>query len=294
MYLKQNVKPLKTPLILQSHNIACKANWFNDCPLGYKKHLYDDIFIRRYVKIFFSRWSKMHNFKVLGSLYIFRTLGKLYINLSFFNPIVNFSPKKNFHGKGLVEEKILVSFGDKTKIEPIAKYKKQLLFSLFSYRLEELLNVQVFFKVYNICNTYAFQGRLMKTILTRLVKRFSYGRKQFDNGSLYINTISILVHILKFKRPDSLILANYIALVLTKLQRHTHFLIFIKKIIQSIQRIFVFGGVRILISGKLNGFSRATSKYIQAGRVTTQCKDLFYSRADANSFTRGGKMGVKV
>ena len=89
-------------------------------------------------------------------------------------------------------------------------------------------------------------------------------------------------------------LANYISSVLPLIQKHTQFLMFIKSILQSVKKLFKFSGVKILLSGKLNGFSRAQSKQIQVGSVPLQSIKFSYITGDAHSFTSAGKIGVKV
>ena len=89
-------------------------------------------------------------------------------------------------------------------------------------------------------------------IILFLNNKFSYFRHQFRDD-VYSNTITVMVHLLKFKKPDSSILANYIASVLPFLYRHTSFLAFLKKLIQTLQNFFVFNGLKIFLSGNLMG-----------------------------------------
>ncbi|RAN67540.1 hypothetical protein B5P43_36920, partial [Bacillus sp. SRB_336] len=88
--------------------------------------------------------------------------------------------------------------------------------------------------------------------------------------------------------------ANFIAAILPSVQKHTLFLLFLKKLLQNIQKIFKFNGVQILISGKLNGLSRAQSKQIQIGCVSFQSVCLPFIEGFSSSFTQAGKIGVKL
>lgn len=291
MFLKQSVNPSPTSSS-QNFQVNWKANWFTEFSSNYKRCIYEDIFIRKYVKSFFFRWSKLSRHKVIGSLHLFRTLGKIYLNVFFFYP--NFRTKKIITPlkKSLTKKPFPTAI--KTKTKPIIKYKKQLIALVFFYNLEKLLGVQVFFKFRNICNSVTpSTSKLITKIITALSSKFSYFRHQFRDD-IYSNTIAVLVHLFKFKKPDSSLLANYIASVLPFIYRHTSFLAFLKKLIQTLQSFFVFRGSKIFLSGKLNALSRAQSKYIQVGCVTLQSSDFPYTKGISSSFTRAGKIGVKV
>jgi ribosomal protein S3 len=126
-----------------------------------------------------------------------------------------------------------------------------------------------------------------------LIIKLAYLKHQVSSG-IYLSTLSILVHIFKFCKPDSLLLANFIAHIFKSFHKHARFLLFLKKVLLHIYNIFQFTGVKILITGKLNGFSRAQSKQLQIGQISLQTYDLpvYYGAADA--FTRAGKIGIKV
>lgn len=107
-------------------------------------------------------------------------------------------------------------------------------------------------------------------------------------------TIQFLLNLFKFRTPDGVLLANFISVILPSVQKHTQFLGFVKWILQILQKIFKFNGVKIFLSGKLNGFSRAQSKQIQVGNVTLQSFNTPYVEGGAQAFTSSGKIGVKV
>ena len=202
----------------------------------------------------------------------------------------SFSSKKK---SKLIKQEVLFS---NSTVKPVFKCKKHLTILLFFYQLEKIIGKKIFFKFRNICVSL-FNSKLTSSSIFKLysflINKFLYFKYQFKEEN-YLNTIMFLVHLFKFKRPDSLLLASYISSILPFLQKHTQFLLFIKRILQILQKIFIFGGVRILIAGKLNGFSRSQSKQIQIGRVTLQSSDLFYSDGYSQAFTTAGKIGVKV
>lgn len=176
------------------------------------------------------------------------------------------------------------------------KCKKQLFGISLFYQLENILGVQIFFKFTNICNS--FSGATLTSsvdkLITFLFRKFSFFRTQFIRSDLYYNSIIFFIHLFKFKKPDGLLLSNYLAYALRFIQRHTYFLIFLKKILQIVHRVFNLKGVKILVSGKLNNLTRAQSKQIQVGSVPLQTMDTPYVQESSESFTRLGKIGIKI
>lgn len=285
MFLKQNVNH-----ILLNTKTSWKSTWFVKSSFNYKKHIYEDIFIRKYVSSFFFKWSKFFIYKVLGSIYLFRTYGKLYINTYFFYPTLK---KKSLKRKIKTTQEVV--FKD-LAIKPTSKYKKYIGILLFFYNLEKILGVQIFFKYKNICTSLA-NSKLTTSVLLKvnnfLLSKFVQFKYQFKE-EIYLTTIQFLLNLFKYNSPDGLLLANFISVILPITQKHNQFLGFVKRILQILQKIFKFNGVKILLSGKLNGFSRAQSKQIQVGSVTLQSFNISYIEGYAQAFTNAGKIGVKI
>lgn len=287
MFLRQNVNTIK------NYKTSWKSNWFVKDPFYYKRHIYEDIFIRKYVSSFFFKWSKFFIYKVLGSVYLFRTYGKLNIVAYLFYPIIR---QKSNTFKKRVKLKKEFFYKNLTLVKPVAKYKKHLTVLLFFYQLEKILGVQIFFKFRNICTSLIGSKITAVSVLKLnnfLVNKFTYFRFQFKE-ELYLHTIAFLLNFFKFKVPDGTLLANYISSILPFVQKHNQLLIFIKRILCTLKKIFKFNGVKILLSGKLNGFSRAQSKQIQVGCVPLQNIKLSYIEGYSSAFTNAGKIGVKV
>jgi hypothetical protein len=227
---------------------------------------------------------------------LLRTFGKLHIRVSFFYPnagkygtkIQSSVPSKNI-------QKASFKVKNLPGIQPLLKCKKQLLGISLFYQLERILGVQVFFKFTNICNpfTQVAPNSLTGELVHFLVRKLTFFRIQFKSD-LYCNTIMFFTHLFKFTKPDGLLFANYLAYVLRFVQRHTYFLVFLKKILQILYRVFKFRGVKILLSGKLNSLTRAQTKQIQVGRVPLQTINIPYIKTSAESFTRAGKIGINV
>lgn len=277
-------------------NLLWKSTWFNQTESHFKIHIYEDIFIRKYISSFFCKWSKVLTFKVIGSIYVNRTFGKLFIKVFFFYPIIS-SPllTKTYKISPKINQKELFSSKLNFDVRPILKCKKHLFTFSLLYSLEHLLGVQVFFKFINICNPYSKESKFLSTvqICNLLSNKLVFFKNHFKLNIFY-NSINFFVNLFKFKHPDSLLFANYLARILCLLQRHTHFLSFLKKILQNLYHIFKFRGVKILLSGNLNGFNRAQTKQIQVGSVPLQSIKTSYLVGFAESFTRLGKIGINI
>ena len=123
--------------------------------------------------------------------------------------------------------------------------------------------------------------------------RFAHFKHSFSS-SLYKVTLLCLVHLFKFKKPDSTLFSRYLATLLPFMQKHTFFLVFLKKVLYTLQKFFKFEGVKVIISGKLNGFSRAQSKKIQVGCIPLQTLSIPHDKSSDQAFTSSGKIGIKV
>ena len=134
---------------LRRFKVDWKSNWFVKSSFNFKKHIYEDIFIRKYVSSFFLKWSKFYTYKVLGSFYLFRTFGKLYMNMYFFYPMLR--QKSNIFKKRMKLKRAI--FLKDSNVKPITKCKKHLVILFLFYQLEKMLGVQTFFKFKNICTS---------------------------------------------------------------------------------------------------------------------------------------------
>lgn len=293
MFTKKNLKQPWTT------NIVWQSTWFTQTPKRYRCHIYEDLFLRKYITSFFFKWSKFSTFKVIGTIQILRTFGKLLVKVSFFypsTPVLNYVTKAKLTHSSKNFRKVPFLVKNVPDIQPLMKCRKQLWGVYFFYKLEEILGVQVFFKFTNICNPFfkgSNQNALVLEATNILLTKLTFFRNHFK-FNLYCLTINFCIHLFKFSKPDSLLFANYVSQVLRYVQRHTYFLVFLKKVLQVVHRIFKFRGIRILLTGKLNSLPRAQTKQIQIGSVPLQTIATPFTQASAVSFTRAGKIGVTL
>nr|SYZ47147.1 7bb486cc-2469-45ce-a2b7-687f3daf5ce3-CDS [Plasmodiophora brassicae] len=296
MYIKRNGKH---KVIYQK--FLFKSNWFVKKSLEYCRHIYEEIFVRKYVNFFLSRWTKARKRRVVGTVRLFWVLGKLYVNFLFFYPIreeekrkKNFQYKSKKTKKRKDRKKILATLG--TVMKPIHKCRVQLRSIMFLYVLEFLLKRQIFYKFVNICVVgYKEWKKNLSTLLRVVSDSFKRFRLRFNKDvGIYRNTLVFLVHALKYKIPDAKLIANYIAPILSKIYKHLSFLSFLSKVLKEIWKYFRFKGIKILLAGKLNGFSRARTKHIQIGSVASKNSPLILGYGFAEAITRAGIIGVKI
>lgn len=189
-----------------------------------------------------------------------------------------------------------VVFFKNSNVKPVNKYKKHIVILFLFYQLEKILGMQIFFKFRNIC-MFIFNSSLTTLMMLKinnfLINKFIMFKHYFKE-EIYLNTIMFLLNLFKFRIPDGTLLANYIASILPFVKKHNQFLSFIKRILQILQKVFKFNGVKLLLSGKLNGFSRAQSKQVQIGCVPLQSFNFSYIEGYSHAYTNAGKIGVKV
>lgn len=254
------------------------SNWFSE-DKNYKVFIYEDIFIRKYISSFITKFNKTK--KVLGSIYIFRTYGKLYIKLFYFNSF-------NIQRSILKKKRVFIRKFSLRKVRPINKYKKQLLLLKLFFNLEKVLNYQIYYRFINIFNLRKNDKKLIQFFYYKL-------RKYRISKSVLLDTSKFLINLFSFKTPDGFLLASFISHNLCFLAKHSFFLMFFidfLKIILSLYKHVI--GVKIVISGKLNGFSRSQVKKMQVGRIPLQTWQVNNNYGFSESFTKYGKLGIKV
>jgi hypothetical protein len=160
------------------------------------------------------------------------------------------------------------------------------------YNLEKFLKYQIYYKLVNIFSVVCLKKRERKLqfFFNKKLKRF-----RNRNRLIFLTVISFVKNLFSFKQPDSLLLAKFLSSQLQMLYRHTPFISFIQEVLNLICLVYNHVlGIRLSFSGKLNGFSRATVKKIQIGQVPLQTINIHNVYGFSESFTKYGKLGIKV
>jgi len=115
------------------------------------------------------------------------------------------------------------------------------------------------------------------------------------NKLSFLSTLFFIKNLFFFKQPDSLLLAKFLSFQIHALHRHTPFILFVQEVLRLVCGVYNHVlGVKLIFSGKLNGFSRATIKKIQVGQVPLQTIVIQNIFGFSESFTKYGKLGIKI
>jgi ribosomal protein S3 len=226
----------------------------------------------------YNYWSQWHKFKRVGSLkYSFKAVA------------LRLKLKNSYRFR---RDKIL-EFYKKTK----QSYYSNKLVIQFLKSLTEYLNISGYFTVSLTCK------HINKNLITQLnkknskiIKRVIPQLRRYQNSSYFKDGLNILFQSMVNKQSQKLI-AEYIALELSKLKKHSFFFRFIQTALtllykQEFSRIY---GIKIQIKGRINGTPRSKKKTISIGKSIKNLS-IFYNinYHESTAFTKNGSLGVKV
>lgn len=193
------------------------------------------------------------------------------------NIIIYFFDLKTYKKK--IRKKKLISFII-TKILPI---------SLSLYTKNHQINI----KTKNLNNKYKLNSKKNEeSKYNKIIKTF----KRFLKDRYYRNLIKIMIIVICEKNSSSL-LSEYISICVNKhRKRHGYLLFILKKCFNTLisSKFSKIKGVKIEISGRINGAPRAKTKRVQVGSVPLQSFDSSISYHNSTSYTLNGSFGVKV
>ena len=143
----------------------------------------------------------------------------------------------------------------------------------------------------------SFENKLRKSKTAnfefkKFIKKFKYFRN-YPNKSKIIKTCFIALH----NKNSSTILAKYLSYLLSDPKiRHTSVLPFLNKILILLLplKLSKILGLKIMISGRFNGFSRSKKKFLKIGELPLKSFDSDIKYSKEISYTPNGTFGVKV
>jgi ribosomal protein S3 len=112
--------------------------------------------------------------------------------------------------------------------------------------------------------------------------------------SVWLNTLVLGLSLLRFETFDATLLANFISSVINRGTAHSSFLLFLKKLFKILRRVFYFKGLKVLLTGKVDGLRRAHFLRLIVGLVSKQSLAVPASYSFSTSFTCKGVIGIKV
>ena len=127
-----------------------------------------------------------------------------------------------------------------------------------------------------------------------LKKKFLFLRR-YSKNKFFKESLNIVFIITKIKNPAK-ILAEFLALQISLLKRHNHFLIFLKTLLILFinSKFSKIKGIKIVINGRFNGAPRAKNRLILIGNIPIQTIDNLIDYHQTTSYTKNGTFGVKI
>lgn len=174
--------------------------------------------------------------------------------------------------------------------------KKNLSYYVVTKILPVSLNLYIKNKKINIklkSLNNSFLSKVQKKMVSKLhFKKF----KKILKNRLYKDLLKIMF-ISVYEKNSSKLLADIIAIYISK-HKKKHY--YIMSILKNYFNLIIFSkfskikGLKIKISGRLNGAPRANNKIIQIGSIPLQSFNSSISYHSATSYTPNGSFGVKV
>jgi ribosomal protein S3 len=234
---------------------------------------------------FYRFWAQTRKFKNLGSSKQYSDA--LYLNTAFKNSYrVTRNKNLAFYKKPKLLFPTSESFVSNNK---------------FAYRfiksLNEYLNINDHYTIVLTCK------HINKNLITQLnkkdskiIKRVMPQLRRYQNNSYFNDGINLLFQSVINKQSQKLI-AEYIAVELGKLKRHSFFFRFIQTAFtlfykQKFSKIY---GIKIQIKGRLNGNPRSKKKIINIGKSIKNLSLLYnINFSESTAHTKNGSFGVKI
>jgi len=175
--------------------------------------------------------------------------------------------------------------------------------SLFINKIVNLLNNYTknklnFYIIIKNIHKYFIQLKLFYRY--NLIKKRIYAKiKKYGNKYNILETLLQIFFVIITKSNSAKLLANYISHILKfKMYKKDHLklLKLFKTIIQLIlkTKISIVAGIKIILSGRLNGFSRSRTRYLQFGMMPLNTFNVNINYASRTAYTINGTLGVKV
>nr|QYC61839.1 ribosomal protein S3 [Actinocyclus sp. mgcode 4] len=175
--------------------------------------------------------------------------------------------------------------------------------SLFINKIIKVLNEYTknklnFYLIIQNVKKYLIQ---LKTFFTYnwVKKRVVAKIKKFANKYNMLKTLLQIFFIVITKPNSAKLLSSYISYIFrfkAYKKDHLKFFKLFKTIIQTIlnSKISIISGIKIILSGRINGFSRSRTRYFQHGNMPLNTFNVKIDYASNTAFTVNGTLGIKV
>lgn len=278
-------------------------------------YIFQDIEIKKYIDKFFQQYNLLvhscrinrsnENLEIFISYYI--TLKSLVFihKINFDQKFIIKQRKKNYRKSKKATLKSLQKKLPKTRLWIIKKLKNKIKYtnqnydlnSFISYLLKSLsvftnqqLNITIVLQNINKGLSLRLKNHKSQLFRKTVIKLRKYYSSVFFKE--YINILCILV----LKKNSAKLLSELIAFQFSVIKRHNFFLNFLKRSLTLMvnSKFSLINGIKLLISGRINGRPRSSSRIIQIGKVPLQTFDAKIDYFQSTAFTLYGTFGVKV
>jgi len=201
--------------------------------------------------------------------------------------------KKKFYTKRLfcIKKKKVNFFFNKLKTKKellLNKFSKQIFDTLKIYFCNKM-NFMLIFQKFNKGYSLRLTNKELKSFKIILIKL-----RNFLKFNFFKDILNILIIIVKKKKTINL-LTEYISFQISVLKQHNFFLRFLKIALTFFLKSNLSGilGLKILLKGRVNGFSRSSIKGFSLGKLPISSFSSNISYYNSTSFTSNGTIGVK-
>jgi len=179
----------------------------------------------------------------------------------------------------------------KTKKSLCTDLTKKFLITVF----KNYYNTEINIKLKDI--TKSFEDNLMKFKSARLEYRKLLKKlKRFKNFPDFI-VIYKIIFVVLINKKSSRLLGNIISyLISNQNKNHYYILAFIKNVSTILlkSKLSKVSGIKIKVSGRINGFSRSKSRFITAGNLPIQSLNSNIDYSETKAYTPNGTFGIKT
>jgi len=145
--------------------------------------------------------------------------------------------------------------------------------------------------------TKSFENSVVRSKSNRAEhKKIMSQLKIFRNFPKQLDIIKISFIIISNKKSAKLLAKFLSYLISNQKRRHSNILSLFKKILDILvkTKISKISGLRILISGRINGFPRAKKRLLKIGSLPLQSFDASIDYYKETAYTSNGTFGIKV
>jgi len=201
-----------------------------------------------------------------------------------------------FKSELIIHISFLKNFQESTKTnkkEELSKIINKSIITVLNDYYNKKINITI--KLYDLNKSFEDNISKFKN------NRFEYNKllkklRVIRNYPLYPHLIKLVLIIITNKKSSKLLAETLAYLITNQKRKHNNILMFFKKSFDVLinSKMSVIQGIRILISGRINGFPRAKSRLLKFGSLPLQSIESYVDYYESKAYTPNGTFGIKV